>query len=339
MTFKLAHKAFRNKTFSRPELNRDHFGRTVNYLRLSVTDRCNLRCCYCMPPSGISKCSHDEVLRYEEMMQVSRAAVSLGIEKIRITGGEPLVRKGLLSFLQRLNSLPGLSEITLTTNGLLLAEMASEIKAADVNRLNVSLDSLQPETYAGITRGGNLKKVLAGLDAAERVGLGLKLNMVVMRGINDREICEFAALSVTRPWSVRFIEYMPTIREKAWRNRVLPGSEIIKSLQQKYSLTPLEATRLCGPAKPYRIDGAVGTIGIITPMSDHFCGSCNRIRVTSTGMVKSCLLSEGAFDLKPALAKGYDTVRSALSDVIEGKSYRHNFHDNQRSFQMSSIGG
>ncbi len=292
-----------------------------------------------MPSSGISKRCHNEVLRYEEMMQIARAAVSLGIEKLRITGGEPLVRKGLLSFLRQLNSLSGLSEVTLTTNGLLLVEMASEIKAANIKRLNVSLDSLHPATYAEITRGGDLKKVLDGLDVAERVGLQLKLNMVVMRGINDHEIGDFAALSLTRPWSVRFIEYMPTIREKAWRNRILPGSEIIKSLQQKYSLEPLETTRLCGPAKPYRIAGAVGTVGIITPMSDHFCGSCNRIRVTSTGMVKSCLLSDGAFDLKPALANGYDTVRSALRDVIEGKSCRHNFHDSQGSFQMSCIGG
>lgn len=317
----------------------DHFGRTVSYLRLSVTDRCNLRCCYCMPATGVSECDHNDVLRYEELLLIARAAVSLGVEKVRVTGGEPLVRKGVVGFLRQLSGLSGLSEITLTTNGLLLNEMAKSLKDSGVNRINVSLDSLQYSTYANITRGGDLNRVLNGLEVAEDAGLQLKLNMVVMRGINDHEIESFAALSINRPWSVRFIEYMPTIREKAWRNRIIPGDEIIKRLQEKYLIKPLSVSRLCGPAKPYRISGALGTVGIITPMSDHFCSSCNRIRVTSKGLVKSCLLSGDSFNLSSALAQGYDAVCGSLKDVTESKSSKHNFQNSNQAFQMSSVGG
>ncbi len=317
----------------------DKLGRTINYLRLSITDRCNLRCCYCMPATGVPACEHGDILRYEELLKIAEAAVSLGIEKVRITGGEPLVRKGLVAFLKRLGSLSGLSEMTLTTNGLLLEETAEQLKAVGVNRLNVSLDSLDPQTYAQITRGGDLKKVLAGLEAAEQAGLRLKLNMVVMRGINDHEVENFAALSQQHPWSVRFIEYMPTIREAAWKNRVISGGEILERLKQTFALSSLSTSRLCGPAKPYRIDGAIGTVGIITPMSEHFCGNCNRIRVTSQGFAKSCLLSNQSRDLKPALAEGGEAVKLALSEVIAGKNLQHHFMDEDGSFQMSCVGG
>lgn len=318
---------------------RDNLGRAINYLRLSITDRCNLRCCYCMPAEGVPSCPQAEILRYEELFEIARVAVDLGIEKVRITGGEPLIRHGLFDFLARLNSIPGLSEITLTTNGQLLEAAAAKLKAAGVERLNVSLDSLHPGTYRQITRGGDLSRVLAGLNAAEQAGLRLKLNMVVMRGINDREIEDFATLSLDRPWAVRFIEYMPTIREKAWQNRVLAGSEILDRLQKRYELTSISTTRLCGPAKPYRIADALGTVGIITPMSDHFCGHCNRIRVTAQGFAKSCLLSEQALDLKPMLRQGREALRRALCRVIAGKADEHHFGDEERSFQMSGIGG
>ncbi len=322
------------------DFNQDRFGRTVNYLRLSVTDRCNLRCRYCMPAEGIAACPHTEILRYEDLLEITAAAIELGIEKVRITGGEPLVRKGVVDFIERLCRLPGLNEVTLTSNGILLPGLAERLKLAGVNRLNVSIDSLQPEVYAFITRGGELAQVLEGLAAAEQAGLSLKLNMVVMRGINDHEIADFAGLSLTRPWSVRFIEYMPTIRENAWRQRVMPGAEIVARLQQRYTLRPLETTRLCGPAKPYQISGAAGTVGIITPMSDHFCGSCNRIRVTSTGWAKSCLLAESAVDLKPFL-RGHnrDALRRTLTEVIGGKAAQHHFETEQTAFRMSNIGG
>lgn len=284
-------------------------------------------------------CEHAEVLRYEDLLRIAEAAVELGVEKVRVTGGEPLVRRGVVDFLARLGQIPGLSEMTLTTNGLLLEVMAKDLKAAGVDRLNVSLDSLDADTYQEITRGGRLSRVTAGLDAAEKAGLRMKLNMVVMRGINDHEIEDFAALSLERPWSVRFIEYMPTIREKVWQNRVLPGREILERLQRRFDLTAIPSSRLCGPASPYRIEGAQGSLGIITPMTDHFCGNCNRIRVTAQGFAKSCLLSEHAVDLRPALSLGVAEVRRVLATVIDGKENQHHFMDEGRSFEMFRVGG
>ena len=320
----------------------DSYQRKINYLRLSITDRCNLRCQYCMPAAGVSTCEHEEILRYEELLQVARVAASLGIEKIRVTGGEPLVRKGVIGFLEQLNRLPGVKEVALTTNGILLPSMATQVKAAGVNRINMSLDSLQPDTYRSITRGGDLQQALAGLESANRAGLQIKLNMVVMRGINDCEVERFAALSVERPWSVRFIEYMPVVREKVWQSRVISGAEVLKRLRDRFDLAELRRSRLCGPASPYRIRNAMGTIGVITPMSEHFCGSCNRIRVTSRGQAKSCLLSGEATDLRPFLASGDEALRAALLNIVSTKNPEHNFMDkadDSAAFSMVGIGG
>lgn len=320
----------------------DLHGRTINYLRLSITDRCNLRCRYCMPAEGISKQRCDDILRYEELLQIVRAATRLGVRKVRITGGEPLIRKGVLGFLQQLTDTPGVDEVVLTTNGVLLPRMAADLKRAGVERLNISLDSLQPQTFAEITRGGSLAEVLDGLEAAEAVGLKLKLNMVVMRGINDQEICDFADLSLIHPWSVRYIEYMPTIREEGWQERLVSGAEILKRLQQHYPLESISSGQYCGPAKPYRIAGAQGTLGIITPMSDHFCNSCNRIRVTATGRLKSCLFSEQAVELKPLLPLGEEEIVRVLREVISNKPARHRMDSEATMaapFSMSNIGG
>ena len=318
----------------------DPLGRTINYLRLSITDRCNLRCCYCMPADGVPLCEHGDVLRYEQLLRIARVAAGLGIEKVRVTGGEPLVRRGVIDFLRQLKQLEGITEVALTTNGVLLEEMAADLKDAGIERLNISLDSLQQETYATITRGGDLRRTLAGLEVASATGLRLKINMVVMRGVNDHEIEDFAALSLQHPWSVRFIEYMPTIREPAWRAKVMPGAEVLARIKRKYALEPLSTSRICGPARPYKIGDAPGTIGIITPMSEHFCGSCNRIRVTSRGFVKSCLLTEDALDLRPLLQKDDDApLRSALVSVASSKGAQHRFMDDDKSFPMSRIGG
>ncbi len=322
---------------------RDNFGRTINYLRLSVTDRCNLRCQYCMPASGIEQTACSEILRFEQMLRIVAAAARLGIRKVRITGGEPLVRKGLIDFLQKLSALRGIEEIALTTNGILLADCAAHLHRAGVRHLNISLDSLHPETFARITRGGSLQKVLRGIDSASALGMKIKLNMVAMRGVNDREICDFAALSLDKPWSVRFIEYMPTIREEQWQEHVVSGADILKRLQRRYHLDPLATDNLCGPAKPFRIRGAAGTVGIITPMTDHFCGNCNRIRITSTGKAKSCLMVDDALDLRPLLAEGQDAeLLAALRQVIEKKPEQHRLHDHPESttpFSMATIGG
>ena len=322
---------------------KDSYGRTINYLRLSITDRCNLRCCYCMPAEGVTAKNCDEILRYGDMLRIVEAAVTLGIRKVRVTGGEPLVRKGVIPFLHRLSGTAGIEEVALTTNGLLLDGMAGDLRRAGVSRLNVSLDSLERETFAKITRGGDLEKVKSGLVAAEEEGLKIKLNMVVMRGLNDHEVVPFAALTLEKPWSVRFIEYMPTIREPQWRDRIVTGAEVLGQLEGHFALQTISSGRYCGPAKPYRIPGARGTVGIITPMSEHFCGDCNRIRITSTGQAKSCLLNDMALDLTPCLRSGDENLlRNALRDVIDGKPRQHRIAENPQlcaAFSMAKIGG
>lgn len=321
----------------------DRLGRAINYLRLSITDRCNLRCCYCMPKEGAPACGHNEILRYEELLRIVRVAAELGVNKVRVTGGEPLVRKGVMGFLRQLNEIQNIQEVTLTTNGLLLQDQAAEIRSVGVERVNVSLDSLQPETYKNITRGGALKQVLAGLETAEKEGLKLKLNMVVMRGINDSEIEDFAALSIEYPWSVRFVEYMPTTRDKSWQSQVISGADILRRLQQQYDIEAISVARSCAPARPYRIRNAQGTLGIISPMTEHFCSYCNRIRVTSTGLAKNCLLSNDAIDLKPFLSDGDDNeLRTILMNVAASKGLQHNFLESvseETSFAMSNVGG
>ena len=321
---------------------KDQHGREINYIRLSITDRCNLRCQYCMPANGIDHKACEQILRYEDFLRIVTAASELGIHKVRITGGEPLVRKGVIGFLEKLSAIPGIEKIALTTNGILLADKAQSLKNAGVQRLNVSLDSLHPKIFTEMTRGGSLEAVLAGIRAAETAGLKIKLNMVVMRGINDQEVLSFAALSINNPWSVRFIEYMPTIREAGWRNRIISGADILAQLQQIHPLESISSGCYCGPAKPYRIAGAQGTVGIITPMSDHFCNSCNRIRVTSTGLAKSCLLSDDAIDLKPYLSLPQSELKGVLQQVIKNKPSRHHLGCEQNitmPFSMSSIGG
>ena len=205
----------------------DAHGRKINYLRLSVTDRCNLRCRYCMPADGFPLLPRGEILSYEELLLIARTAVSLGIEKIRVTGGEPLVRREILGFLSRLAGIPGLRQLVLTTNGLLLEEMAAPMKSAGVQRLNISIDSLVPENFRRITRGGEVSRVLSGIAAAEAAGFPIKLNMVVMRGVNDHEVVDFAALTLDKPYAVRFIEFMPSGAAPDWRSLVVPGREIL----------------------------------------------------------------------------------------------------------------
>ena len=321
----------------------DPFGRKINYLRLSVTDRCNMRCRYCMPEAGIEKLQPREILSYEDLYRIAQVAVEQGIEKIRVTGGEPLVRKGIVDFLTRLGQLPGLKELVLTTNGQMLAEMATSLRAAGVRRVNVSLDSLDPETFVGITRWGDLRRVVAGLMAADRVGLGIKINMVVMRGINDHEIDEFASLTVNREVTVRFIEYMPSLKEPNWRARVVSGDEIIHRLSARYALEGIDSAERAGPAREYRINGALGKLGVITAVSGHFCNNCNRVRVTATGMARSCLFADNGVDLRPLLAgDGNVALARGIRRVVIDKPSRHHLDDEQaeyRAFAMAAIGG
>jgi cyclic pyranopterin phosphate synthase len=322
---------------------KDSFGRTINYLRLSVTDRCNMRCRYCMPAEGVAKLCHDDILSYEELYRVARSAVALGIEKIRVTGGEPLVRKGIVDFLGRLSALPGLRQLVLTTNGILLGAMAEDLRAAGVQRLNISLDSLRPDVFGRITRGGDLAQVLAGISAAERAGFPIKLNMVVMRGINDEEIFEVASLAQEKEYTIRFIEYMPAIREEGWQSLLVPGREIMSRIGKHFRLSQVVKKDLAGPAQEYRITGGAGTIGVITPITGHFCGDCNRIRVTASGLAKGCLFSGTGVDLKPYVASGDDIgLDRALREIVTVKPGMHRMSSLQADhvpFAMAGIGG
>ncbi len=322
----------------------DSLGRNINYLRLSVTDRCNMRCFYCMPKEGIVKKGHDAVLSFEELQLIAETAVELGIEKIRITGGEPLVRSGIVGFLAKLSAIPGLKHLALTTNGLQLADMAADLYKAGLQRLNVSLDSLNAATFAEITRGGDLVKVLAGLDAAEKAGFPPpKINVVIMRGINDAEILSFAEMTRLRGNSIRFIEYMPVVKEDGWQKYGISGEEILERIAASYPLEPVDKGLYAGPSRDFRIPGAMGSIGIITAISGHFCSDCNRIRVTSTGQAKGCLFSDEKTDLLPCLRPpNPEKLAGLLRGIVSGKQERHGISCDSyqhKNFTMAQVGG
>lgn len=322
----------------------DRYGRRIRYLRLSLTDRCNLRCRYCMPAEGVAKRHHHEILSFEELFRIAEESVDLGIDKIRLTGGEPLVRRGVLPFSERLAGLPGLKELVLTTNGVLLGEMAVPLRRAGVKRLNISLDSLRPEVFSAITRGGELSRVLDGIEAAMAAGFPPpKINMVVMAGINDDEVLDFARLTLDRPFTVRFIEYMPNLREAGWQKQCIPGSELLERIGREHRLMPLVSSESAGPAKNFKIEGAAGSLGFITPISGHFCNSCNRIRVSSDGMAHGCLFAGSSIDLKPALcSEDNGELRRTLHEIVTGKPMGHlleNENDSRHPFAMSGIGG
>jgi cyclic pyranopterin phosphate synthase len=296
-----------------------------------------------MPTEGVHKLQHADILSFEQLHRITRLAVSLGIEKVRITGGEPLVRKGLVSFIESLATIDGLKDLVLTTNGMLLREFAADLRRAGVKRLNVSLDSLQPDTFSSLTRGGNLKKAVDGIFAADEAGFpSVKINTVVIRGVNDSEIPDFAALTLLTSHQVRFIEYMPTSIAPAWPSAYVTGEEILGRIRKVYPLEPLPNTEADGPAKIFKIPGALGTIGVITPISNHFCASCNRIRVTASGIVKGCLFDDGKVSLKPYLDRSDDELQAVLLRVLQNKPDQHPILDGKTlltPFSMSEIGG
>lgn len=324
----------------------DAYGRKINYLRLSVTDRCNLRCRYCMPETGVAAREHGDILRYEQLLRIARAAVAIGIKKVRVTGGEPLIRSGIIDFLHQLAVLPGLKHLALTTNGLLLPNMAAGLRRAGVQRLNISLDSLQPDRFAQITRSGDVHRVLEGIGAVLSAGFPPpKINMVVMRGINDDELFDFADLTISHGVSVRFIEYMPTLADEQWPDRTIPGQELLDRLAARYQLEPVNKGAYAGPSKDFRIIGAPGSLGIITAISGHFCNECNRIRVTADGRMKGCLFNDEVQDLKPILARNDDQeLQQALLTMVAHKPRQHGISAQTNTvqhahFSMSGIGG
>jgi len=297
--------------------------RTINCLRISVTDRCNLRCLYCMAEDGVPVQDHRQILSYEEILAVARAAVGLGIDRFRVTGGEPLVRRGVVNLVARLAAVEGVREVALTTNGLLLPAMAGPLRGAGLDRLNVSLDSLRPRTYRAVTRGGCLDAALRGLAAALGAGFSpVKVNVVLLGGLNDGEVEDFATLAGAYPLVVRFIELMPLGESHCWPpDRFLPGPAVLARLAQRGRLEPLRDVRGNGPAAYYRwtphrrqdpprlpgiepTGDGVATLGLISPLSQPFCGSCNRLRLSADGKLHACLAAEAGVDLREALRSG-----------------------------------
>lgn len=325
---------------------RDTYRRDINYLRVSVTDKCNLRCVYCMPPEGIKDNPHEDILRLEEFETIIKAAVLVGIKKVRLTGGEPLVRRGLEDLISRISSIPEIEDITLTTNGLLLPARVKALKEAGVNRVNISLDTLRDDRYRELTRGGELSSAWKGIQSALDAGLHpVKLNTVVIRDFNDDEVATMARLTLNRPLHIRFIELMPIGSSITWSaGRFVPAAEIIDQLNRKVGqLSPVGAPCGSGPAKYYRFKDAAGTVGFITSMSDHFCESCNRLRLTASGGLRPCLYDEREVDLKTPLREGAETreIAELFMDAISLKPERHHmlegWKDKHRS--MSQIGG
>lgn len=306
---------------------KDNYQRTINYLRISITDRCNLRCIYCMPPKGLPPIEHKDILRYEEIIRILRIAVDIGVTKIRITGGEPLVRKNITYLVSSIKQIAGIKDLSLTTNGILLEQYAEELAYAGLDRVNISLDSLMPDKYREITRGGDINIVLKGIEAAQRAGLiPVKINMVPIRGINDNEIQEFAKITLKDPYQVRFIEFMPFGTEDMWRpEKFIPAEEIKSIVEHICPINPIKLRR-SGPARYFRFDGAAGVVGFISPLSNHFCGECNRLRLTADGKLRPCLFSETEIDLKPALRSSAPDaeIERLIKLSIEAKPEGHN---------------
>ena len=323
----------------------DSFQRPVNYLRISVTDRCNLRCVYCMPTRGVELRSHGDILSYEEICTVAQAAAELGMGNIRLTGGEPLIRIGLPKLIEMLAGIKAVDNIALTTNGVLLAEYADELKAAGLERVNISLDTLKDDRFKAITRGqSELRQVLAGIEAAKRVGLEpVKLNMVVISGVNDDEILDFAARTVDEDWHVRFIELMPVAGNGDNAPRFVSAAEMRRRLEPLGELEPCLPSAGNGPAKYFRLPGAKGTIGFITPVSEHFCFNCNRMRLTADGKLRPCLLSEYEIDLKKPLREGISKagLKKLFKKAVAEKPLKHGLAEGQvpNGRPFSQVGG
>ena len=320
---------------------RDRYGRDINYMRISITDRCDLRCRYCMPEEGIEKVAMSRILTYEEILRVCKAAVSLGITRFKVTGGEPLVRKGCSSFCGEMKQIPGVEQVTLTTNGQMLAGEVPALKEAGIDGINVSLDSMREDRFRWITGRGEISKTLEGIDEATRAGLKTKINCLLQKGFNEDELKDFAELAFTKGIDVRFIEIMPIGFGQP--DTGLSNETVLQRLDSLYpDLVPDEHIHGNGPAVYYRRPGQAGAIGLISAMHASFCGSCNRIRLTSQGQVKPCLCYEESYDLVPALKSGdEEALRKALEEAILGKPSGHTFHDRSsvEHRSMVEIGG
>ncbi len=333
---------------------KDSHGRVIDYLRISLTDRCNFRCIYCMPEEGVCALAHDEILRIEEIEEIVRVATRIGIRSVRLTGGEPLVRKGVVDLIKSLKSTPGIENISMTTNGVLLPEMANDLKAAGLSRVNISLDTLDPAQFEFITRVGKIESTLKGIDAALEAGFNpVKINAVTVRSLNQ-DFLAFAKLSIDRPLHVRFIEYMPVGSSKGFdgsgwgKKDVVPSEELLEIINQRAVAEGLpelvssdgnNAPIGWGPARYFEFPGAKGTVGFISPLSRHFCSECNRLRLTADGKLRPCLFSDREIDVRAALRDGgEEAVYNCFLEALNLKPDEH--HDKVGTERnMSQIGG
>ncbi|MCL1802878.1 MAG: GTP 3',8-cyclase MoaA [Eubacteriaceae bacterium] len=321
----------------------DKYGRNINYLRVSITDRCNLRCKYCMPDE-LPFIPHGDILRYEEILQICKAAAALGINAIKVTGGEPLARKGCVDFIKDLKALPGIQAVTLTTNGVLLEPYIEELAQAGLDGINISLDTLNPENYKKITGRDEFAKVWSALQQTIKSPLYAKLNFVPIKGINDKEIVPFARLAEELPIHIRFIELMPTSLAGGFSG--VPSEEALFAIKSEFKDLAPEGKKLGnGPARYYKSERLLGSIGFIDAISNHFCSECNRLRLTSEGFLKLCLYHNDGIDLRSMLRSGAseDGIRRAIEDAVLRKPEKHDFGNEKSADEglrrMSRIGG
>jgi cyclic pyranopterin phosphate synthase len=324
----------------------DAFHRPITYLRISVTDRCNLRCVYCMPEEGLPWIEKSDILSYEEIAEIVRAAAKVGVRAIRLTGGEPLIRRDLERLVALIAAVDGIDDISLSTNGLLLAEQARRLRAAGLTRVNVSLDTLREDRFEAIARRPGLGRVLAGIEAAFDAGLGpVKLNCVVMRGQNDDEVAAFAELTRERPLAVRFIEMMPVAENVGDHSGAyISATEILDRVRAIGALAPVDGPLGNGPARYYAFDGAAGSVGVISPLSHDYCDTCNRVRLSADGRLKLCLFGDHFIDLRTPVRDR--AGEAALIAILRGSMYvkpeRHHLDIGQTASAMralSEIGG
>jgi len=307
----------------------DDFGRQITYLRISVTDRCNLRCVYCMPESGVSLLSHADIISYEDILRLAGILSDHGVNKIRITGGEPLARKGLAGLIKSLGKIKGIEDISMTTNGILLEKYAPELYNAGLKRINISLDSLKEDRFQRITRTGNLKDVLRGIELAKKTGFNpVKINTVLIKGINDDEIIDFVNFAKEFGFNLRFIEYMPiggNITEAVLSKEI---EEKIKSEFDDFSLIVGKAGVDSGVSRSFGFKDGKAVIGFISPLSEHFCGNCNRLRLTASGNLRLCLFYDNEYNIKDILKENDDeAVFEKISEIIKFKRFKHNFNE------------
>jgi len=324
----------------------DQLGREINYLRISVTDRCNLRCRYCMPPEGVSLKEHRDILSFEEIEKIVRIGAELGIRKIRLTGGEPLIRRNLPDLVAALSRIDGIDDVAITTNGILLPKLAVPLKEAGLKRVNISLDTLQKDHYHYITRGGDITAAFKALETALAEGLEpVKVNTVLIKGFNDDEILDFCRLAFEQPLHIRFIEFMPVGEVKYWnRESMVRNSDVLSTVSKHFVLKPGKIGYSNGPAKYYVLEGGKGSLGFISPMSNHFCGECNRLRLTADGKLRACLYDGKEQDLKEALRNNLpaEEIRRIFVETVLSKPERHAMGDKPwgtRDRKMYQIGG